>query len=117
MIWVIVFAAIGVAGLLMLIGYAIWLAHKTSDLFAEMKVLGKRGGEFARIAGQIRMPDQASEAAAGVTTTSMMRPAPTAKNAVGQRSGGTGPTGGLSEESADDTARDDSTPTAMDGVS
>lgn len=54
---VIVLAAIAAAGLLMLVGYAIWLAHKTSDLLAELKVLGNRGAEFGQIVGQIQLQD------------------------------------------------------------
>lgn len=61
MIWIIVFAAIGVAGLLMLAAYAIWLAHKTSDLYAELKVLSDRGGQLAQVASQIQVPERGTD--------------------------------------------------------
>jgi hypothetical protein len=56
MIWVIVFVGIGLAGLIMLISYAVWLAHKTSDLFSELDMLAVRAGELAELVGQIRVP-------------------------------------------------------------
>lgn len=46
----------------MLVAYAIWLAHKTSDLYAELKVLSDRGGQFARIAAQIQVPERGTDA-------------------------------------------------------
>jgi hypothetical protein len=57
MIWVIVFVGIGLAGLLMLISYAVWLAHKTSDLFSELDMMAVRAGELADLLGQIRVPE------------------------------------------------------------
>jgi hypothetical protein len=57
MIWVIVFVGIGLAGLLMLISYAVWLAHKTSDLFSELDMMAVRAGELAGLLGQIRVPE------------------------------------------------------------
>jgi hypothetical protein len=57
MIWVIVFVGIGLAGLIMLISYAVWLAHKTSDLFSELDMLAVRAGELAELVGQIRVPE------------------------------------------------------------
>ena len=57
MIWVIVFVGIGLAGLIMLISYAIWLAHKASDLFSEIDMMAVRAGELADLLGQIRVPE------------------------------------------------------------
>jgi hypothetical protein len=57
MIWVIVFVGIGLAGLIMLISYAVWLAHKASDLFSELDMLAVRAGEFADLAAQIQVPE------------------------------------------------------------
>ncbi|HEY9264540.1 MAG TPA: hypothetical protein VIP98_07670 [Microlunatus sp.] len=57
MIWVFVFGGIALAGLLMLVAYAIWLAHKASDVFGELKVLGKRGEQLLEIASQIEIPE------------------------------------------------------------
>jgi hypothetical protein len=59
MIWVIVFVGIGLAGLLMLISYAVWLAHKTSDLFSELDMLAVRASELADLLGQIEVPEAA----------------------------------------------------------
>jgi hypothetical protein len=59
MIWVIVFAGIGLAGLIMLISYAVWLAHKASDLFSELDVLATRAGDLADLLSQIRIPETA----------------------------------------------------------
>lgn len=56
MIWVIVVAAVAVLALVMAVCYAAWLAHKTSDLFAELKVLGDRVGQLGELMGQIRPP-------------------------------------------------------------
>jgi hypothetical protein len=58
-IWVIVFVGIGLAGLIMLISYAIWLAHKASDLFSELDMLAVRAGEFADLVAQIQVPESA----------------------------------------------------------
>jgi hypothetical protein len=59
MIWVIVFVGIGLAGVIMLISYAVWLAHKASDLFSELDVLAERAGQLADLVGQIRLPEPA----------------------------------------------------------
>jgi hypothetical protein len=57
MIWVIVFVGIGLAGLVMLISYAVWLAHKASDLFSELDMLAVRAGELSDLLAQIRVPE------------------------------------------------------------
>ena len=59
MVWVLVFAGIGLAGLIMLISYAVWLAHKASDLFSEIDVLAVRAGELSELISQIRVPETA----------------------------------------------------------
>jgi hypothetical protein len=66
---VIVLAAIGVAGLLMVAGYAVWLAHKTSDLVAELKVLSQRGQQLARTVAEIAPPDRSPEPTGGQLAT------------------------------------------------
>jgi len=60
-IWVLVFGGIAVAGLIMLIAYAIWLAHKAADVFAEVKVLGNRADQFLQLTAQIEVPESALE--------------------------------------------------------
>lgn len=57
MTWVYVFGGIAVAGLIMVVAYAIWLAHKASDVFAELRVLGQRTGKLAELASQIQVPE------------------------------------------------------------
>jgi hypothetical protein len=56
-IWVYVFGGIAVAGLIMLVAYAVWLAHKASDVFAELRVLGQRTARLADLAAQIQVPE------------------------------------------------------------
>jgi hypothetical protein len=59
-LWVVVFLVIALAGLAMLVGYAVWLAHKTADLFSELGVLGKLGGDLAVLLAEIRAPGTSS---------------------------------------------------------
>ncbi|MGA4507688.1 hypothetical protein ACQB6R_08240 [Propionibacteriaceae bacterium G1746] len=53
MIWVWVFLAIAVAGLITMISYAVWLFHKAGDVYAEVKMLGRRGEELTALLGQL----------------------------------------------------------------
>jgi hypothetical protein len=55
-LWVLVFAGIALAGLVMLICYAVWLAHKTADVLSEVQVLGERGAQLADLLAEIRVP-------------------------------------------------------------
>jgi hypothetical protein len=55
-LWVIVFVAIAVAGLVMVVCYALWLAHKSADLWSEVVVLTDRAGQLAELMGQIQPP-------------------------------------------------------------
>lgn len=56
MLWVVVFLAIAVIGVVMVVCYVVWLAHKTSDLLAEVTVLTERGASLAELLGQISLP-------------------------------------------------------------
>ena len=58
MVWVIVFGGIALAGLVMLISYAVWLAHKASDVWSEVDMLADRANELAELVGQIEVPDR-----------------------------------------------------------
>jgi hypothetical protein len=58
-IWVLVFAGIALAGLVMVISYAVWLFHKASDVMSEVRVLADRGGQLAVILGDLRVPQLA----------------------------------------------------------
>ena len=55
MLWVVVFVGIAVAGLVMVGCYAVWLAHKTSDVLSELGVLADQAGRLAELAGEITM--------------------------------------------------------------
>ena len=59
-VWVFVFGGIALAGLVMLIAYAVWLAHKASDVLSEVKVLADRGDQLAGLLGQIQVPELSS---------------------------------------------------------
>lgn len=56
MIWVIVFVGIALAGLISAVSYAVWLAHKASDLYSEVRMLGRRFEEAAILLGGIGLP-------------------------------------------------------------
>ncbi len=56
MVWVLVFGGIALAGLAMVIGYAVWLAHKAADLFSELEMLGTRAQELAALLERIELP-------------------------------------------------------------
>ncbi|MCW2809579.1 MAG: hypothetical protein JWP61_37 [Friedmanniella sp.] len=56
MLWVWVFVGIAFVGLVMLVGYGVWLAHKLSDVTGEVGVLLDRTGELADLLGQIELP-------------------------------------------------------------
>jgi hypothetical protein len=59
MIWVIVFGGIALAGLVMLICYAVWLAHKAADVWSEVDMLAVRANELAQLVAQIEVPERA----------------------------------------------------------
>ncbi len=56
-VWVFVFGGIALAGLVMLIAYAVWLAHKASDVMSEVQVLAERGDQLAGLLAQIQVPE------------------------------------------------------------
>jgi hypothetical protein len=58
-LWAIVFAAIALAGLILVICYGVWLAHKAADVISEVTVLAERGAQIAEVLGQISVPDPA----------------------------------------------------------
>lgn len=53
MMWVLLFGAIALGGLIVMISYAVWLWHKASDLFSELEMLATRMEELADLLGQI----------------------------------------------------------------
>lgn len=58
MVWVLVFGGIALAGLVMLVSYAVWLIHKASDVMSEVRVLLSRGDQLAAIVGEIEVPER-----------------------------------------------------------
>jgi hypothetical protein len=58
-IWVLVFGGIALAGLVMLVCYAVWLIHKASDVMSEVRVLLNRGEQLAAIVAEIEVPHRA----------------------------------------------------------
>jgi hypothetical protein len=55
--WVLIFGGIALAGLVMLIGYGVWLAHKASDVMSEVGMLADRAGELMDVLAQIEIPE------------------------------------------------------------
>lgn len=51
--WVLIFALIGLIGLVMVVMYAVWLWHKMSDLFSELGMVSTRVEEFASLLDQL----------------------------------------------------------------
>lgn len=56
MMWVLIFGGIALAGLITVVSYAVWLAHKASDLFSELQMLGKRAEELATLVSKVELP-------------------------------------------------------------
>ena len=57
MLWVVVFLVLALAGLAVLVGYAVWLAHKTADVLSEIGQLADRASELAELLAQIQDPE------------------------------------------------------------
>jgi hypothetical protein len=53
-LWVLVFGGIALAGVVMVVCYGVWLAHKTADLWSELGMLGERAAELADLLAQIQ---------------------------------------------------------------
>ena len=58
MTWVMIFAGIALAGLIMVVSYVMWLAHKASDVMSEVGVLGDRAGQLTDLVSQIHVPER-----------------------------------------------------------
>ena len=57
MIWVLIFVAIALGGVVMVSCYAVWLAHKTSDVLSELAVLADRAGQLAELVAEVGVPE------------------------------------------------------------
>jgi hypothetical protein len=62
-IWVLIFIGIALGGVVVVSCYAVWLAHKTSDVLSELAVLADRAGQMAELAGEIGVPETPSYSA------------------------------------------------------
>lgn len=61
MIWVFIFGGIALLGAVSAVSYAVWLAHKASDLYSEVRMLGKRAEEAGELLGRIQLPASSQE--------------------------------------------------------
>lgn len=57
MLWVAVFGAVALGGLVMVALFTVSLAHKLADLAGEVRQLAGRAGRLADLVGQVRLPD------------------------------------------------------------
>jgi hypothetical protein len=53
MFWFWITLAILVGGVVLLVPYFIWLAHKAADVFAELQMVGGHAAEFAEFLTQV----------------------------------------------------------------
>jgi hypothetical protein len=56
-LWVVVFLVLAVAALAVLVGYAVWLAHKTADVLGELGQLAEQAGQLGDLLAQIQPPE------------------------------------------------------------
>jgi len=56
-VWVLVFGGIALVGLAVLVSYGVWIAHKVSDVWSEVRVLVDRGQQAAALLAEIEPPD------------------------------------------------------------
>lgn len=61
MIWALIFGGVAVFGLVTAVSYAVWLAHKMSDLYSEVRMLGQRVEEAGELLGRIKLPSGSHE--------------------------------------------------------
>jgi hypothetical protein len=57
--WVLIFGGIALAGLVMVISYGVWLAHKAADVMSEVGVLADRAEQLFDLLAQIQPPESA----------------------------------------------------------
>lgn len=90
MVWVMVFVGIAVAGLVMLVLFAIWLWRKATALLGEVGVLLDRADELAALLDRIELPGEHLRAPSRSGVTDDDQP-PTHRTA-GRRDGRDSPT-------------------------
>ena len=65
MVWVLVFVGIGVAGLVSVVCFGVWLAHKASDVFSEVTKLGDQAVQLTELVAKIQPPEASVGARVG----------------------------------------------------
>jgi hypothetical protein len=58
-LWVVLVLVLALGALAVLVGYAVWLAHKTSDLLSEVAVLGDQAARLGDLLAQVGAPETA----------------------------------------------------------
>jgi hypothetical protein len=87
-LWVLIFAGIALAGLVMVVCYVVWLAHKASDVMSELGVLARQGGQLADLVGDIGASGAAGIADISAAAAPVTRPsAPNPRRRMTGRSG------------------------------
>ena len=74
MFWVLLIAGIAVVGLVVLVCYGVWLAHKAADVMSEVRVLTDRAGQLGDLLAQVQFPaasalEEAREEPATIATS------------------------------------------------
>ena len=57
MLWVVLVLVLALGALAVLVGYAVWLAHKTADVLSELGQLGQRAAELGELLAQVQVPE------------------------------------------------------------
>lgn len=57
MLWVVLVLVLALGALGVLVGYAVWLAHKTADVLSEVGQLGERAAELGELLAQVQVPE------------------------------------------------------------
>jgi hypothetical protein len=52
-LWVVLFLVLALGALAVLVGYAVWLAHKTADVLSEVGQLADQAAQLADLVGQV----------------------------------------------------------------
>lgn len=59
MLWVVVFLVLALAGLAVLVAYAVWLVHKAADVLSEVGELADRAGQLGDLLADVGAPEPA----------------------------------------------------------
>ncbi|GAA1428992.1 hypothetical protein GCM10009616_10110 [Microlunatus lacustris] len=57
MLWVVLVLVLALGALAVLVGYAVWLAHKTADVLSEVGQLADRAAELGELLAQVHPPE------------------------------------------------------------